>query len=182
MWKQEITALREQYFQLRDEILAKHASLVEQVLAEYAIVAADTYQRIWDTSPEALSESQVEFVASYCQRIESLIPDPEHIRATFDFTFTLKDGVKELDDDAEKELPASTSVSLEQLRIQAGNRTFEQSVMERDLLTQEREQKKTMIEFVPLRSCRAAALPHLRGRHRCAHDATKAHGREILTP
>lgn len=145
-WKQEITALREQYFQLRDEILAKHASLVEQVLAEYAIVAADTYQRIRDASPEALSESQVEFVASYCQRIEALIPDPERIRATFDFTFTLKDGVKELDDDAEMELPASTSVLLEQLRVQAGNRTFQQAVMERDLLTQEREQKKTMID------------------------------------
>lgn len=145
-WKVEITACSQQYFQLRDEIIEKHASLKEQVLAEYAILAADTYQRVREASPDVISESQQEFVAAYCLRIESLIPDPERIRATFDFTFTLKDGIKELDDAPEGQLSSAASVSPEQLRVQAGNLEFQQAAMVRDLLQQEEQQKRTMID------------------------------------
>jgi ElaB/YqjD/DUF883 family membrane-anchored ribosome-binding protein len=144
-WKMEVEACRQQYFQLRDEIIDKHASWEEQVLAEYAIVAADTYQRIREASPEALEEGQEEFVAAYCRRVASLIPGPERIRATFDFTFTLGNGVKQLEGDPE-ELWATAGLPTEQIRIQAGNREYQQVAMERDLLQQEREQKKTIID------------------------------------
>jgi hypothetical protein len=86
-WRTKTEALREEYLTLRDDIIANHRELVRQVLAEYETIAADTYQRLRQTHPELVSESQQQFVASYCNRIAAQIPTVERIRESFSFTF-----------------------------------------------------------------------------------------------
>jgi hypothetical protein len=145
-WKRETAKLQTEYFDLRDKIIANHQALMREVLAEYAILAADTYRRIQDVNPESLTMSKEEFVASYCARIESLMPSVERIRATFDFTYTLKDGVKEI---GEVELQEGSMVSGEesgQARFRAGTREYQQAAMERDLQQQEARANRAMID------------------------------------
>lgn len=145
-WKRDTASLQQQYFGLRDEIIANHATLKQEVLAEYAILAADTYRRIQEVSPEALSESKEAFVAAYVRRIESLIPSPERIRSTFAFTYTLKDGVKEIGEVSVEELSTAAREEPEQPGLRAGSRAFQQVAMERDLQQQERQQNRAMID------------------------------------
>jgi hypothetical protein len=86
-WRSKTEALREEYLALRDDIMANHRELVRQVLTEYEVIAADTYQRLHQTHPELVSEDQQQFVVSYCHRIANQIPTIERIRDSFSFTF-----------------------------------------------------------------------------------------------
>ncbi len=95
-WRAKTEALREEYLTLRDEIIAKHRELTRQVLAEYEAIAADTYQRLRQTHPELVHESQQQFVASYCNRIADQIPTVERIRESFSFTFFRVDSSQQL--------------------------------------------------------------------------------------
>ena len=148
-WKQETEECKKRYFALRDEILAKHEELVQQILAEYTIVARDTYRRIQEVSPSALSESEVAFVQSYCERIIALIPDKNRIQESFGFDIELVDGVKRMNEltaeQAESAMP-TRQVQLEQLRSQAGARDWQREQMQRDLLQQAQAKKKSVVD------------------------------------
>ena len=147
-WRTEIEPFKTRYYSLRDEIIERHASLVEQVLAEYAIVATDTYQRIREASPEALEEDQATFVANYCAQIRALIPGPERIRSSFDFQVTLADGLKQLEEEQADGAGVGpvAAVFPAQLRSQAGDRAFQQAAMERDLLQQAAVERKAVVD------------------------------------
>ncbi|HVU68790.1 MAG TPA: hypothetical protein VHD63_16765 [Ktedonobacteraceae bacterium] len=95
-WRAKTEALREEYLTLRDEIIAKHRELTRQVLAEYETIAVDTYQRLRQTHPELVHESQQQFVASYCNRIADQIPTVERIRESFSFTFFRVESLQQL--------------------------------------------------------------------------------------
>ncbi len=149
VWKQETEECKKRYFVLRDEILAKHEELVQQILAEYTIVARDTYRRIQEVSPSALSESEEAFVQSYCERIIALIPDKNRIQESFGFDIELVDGVKRMneltEEQAESAMP-TRQVQLEQLRSQAGARDWQREQMQRDLLQQAQAKKKSVVD------------------------------------
>lgn len=95
-WRTKTEALREEYLALRDDIIANHRELTRQVLAEYETIATDTYQRVRQTHPELVQESQQQFVASYCNRIANQIPTVERIRESFSFTFFRDEGNQHL--------------------------------------------------------------------------------------
>ncbi|HVU69516.1 MAG TPA: hypothetical protein VHD63_20445, partial [Ktedonobacteraceae bacterium] len=95
-WRTKTEALREEYLTLRDEIIANHRELTRQVLAEYETIATDTYQRLRQTHPDLVQESQQQFVASYCNRIADQIPTVERIRESFSFTFFRVDSSQQL--------------------------------------------------------------------------------------
>lgn len=147
-WKSETEACKTRYFALRDEIIEKHEDLVEQILAEYKIVARDTYRRIQEVSPDVLTESEEAFVLSYCERIIALIPDKDRILESFGFDIELVDGVKRMneltEEDAASVVPAQ--VQLEQLRSQAGARDWQREQMQRDLLQQAQQKKKSAVD------------------------------------
>jgi hypothetical protein len=152
-WRKEIPALRDSYYALRDEIIADYRAIVRQVVEEYEFVARDTYRRILETGAEILEESEAEFVANYCTRIESLIPSPERIRASFDFVYTMVDGVKQIGDEEaaeqsdlrERESPTALPLPV-QFSTQATDWNYQRAAMMRDMLQQEQQQKKEMID------------------------------------
>lgn len=148
-WKKETEECKIRYFALRDEILEKHEELVQQILAEYKIVARDTYRRIQEVSPDAFAESEEAFVLSYCERIIALIPDTSRIQESFGFDIELVDGVKRLNELTEEEdanaMP-SRQVQLDQVRSQAGARDWQREQMQRDLLQQAQEKKKSAVD------------------------------------
>ena len=151
-WRKEIPALRDSYFSLRDEIIVDYRAIVRQVLDEYEIVARDTYRRIRETGAEILEESEAEFVANYCSRIEALIPNPERIRASFDFVYTMVDGVKQIGEEGEAQsaqpetLRPATLPLPAQFSTQATDWEYQRAAMMRDMLLQEQKQKKEMID------------------------------------
>jgi hypothetical protein len=148
-WKSETEGCKTRYFALRDEIIDKHEELVEQILAEYKIVARDTYRRIQEVSPDVLTESEEAFVLSYCERIIALIPDKDRILESFGFDIELVDGVKRMneltEEDAASVVPAR-QVQPEQLRSQAGARDWQREQMQRDLLQQAQQKKKSAVD------------------------------------
>lgn len=152
-WRKEIPALRDSYFALRDEIIANYRAIVRQVLDEYEFVAKDTYRRIRETGAEILEESEAEFVANYCARIESLIPSPERIRASFDFAYTMVDGVRQIGDEEgtdqggpPENLRTAALPLPAQFSTQATDWEYQRAAMTRDMLLQEQKQKKEMID------------------------------------
>lgn len=107
-WRDATAALREDYLALRNEIITNHRDLVRQVVAEYEVIAADTYQRLRTTHPELVTESREQFVTTYCNRIANQIPSVARIQETFAFQYLLVDGLTQLGDTPE------VSTSLEQ--------------------------------------------------------------------
>ncbi len=91
-WRTKTEALRQEYLALRDDIVANHRELTRQVLTDYEVIATDTYRRVRQTHPELVSESQQQFVASYCNRLADQIPTVERIRESFSFTFFRMEG------------------------------------------------------------------------------------------
>jgi hypothetical protein len=152
-WRKEVPALRDSYFALRDEIIANYRAIVRQVIEEYEFVAKDTYGRIRETKAEILEESEAEFVANYCARIEALIPSPERIRASFDFVYTIVDGVRQIGDEEGADQAGQIENAREarlplpaQWSQQATDWEYQRAAMTRDMLQQEQKQKKEMID------------------------------------
>jgi hypothetical protein len=146
-WKEETEECKKRYFSLRDKIIAKHEELVEQVLSDYRTVAADTYRRIKEVRPDAVVYSEEEFVASYCERIISLIPDKTRIEETFKFDVELMDALKSLEGLAEEqEGEQGLAVGATQIRNQAQAREWQRQQMQRDVLSQAQAKKKTVID------------------------------------
>lgn len=152
-FKKKIQELSTAYFNLRDEILANYRPIVQEVLDEYAILAKDTYQRITETRLDALEESEREFAAKYLARIESLIPTPEKIKTSFDFFYSLTNGVKLIGDEEgskpaqrqEEDLTTALPLPAEWSQ-EATDWEYQRSAMMRDMLLQEQKQKKESID------------------------------------
>lgn len=106
-WRDATAALREEYLALRDEIIANHRDLVRQVVSEYEVIAADTYQRLRTTHPELVTENREQFVTTYCNRIAAQIPSVARIQETFAFQYVLVDGLSQLG--SLEETPASST-------------------------------------------------------------------------
>ena len=148
-WKDETDAYKSRYFALRDEILLNHEELVQQILDDYRTVARDTYRRIQEVNPDVLTESEGTFVQSYCDRIIALIPDQDRIQESFGFEIELIDGVKRMNELTEEEGTTSLSARSglpEQLRSQARTRDWQREQMQRDLLLQAQEKKKSVVD------------------------------------
>ncbi|HEX7735505.1 MAG TPA: DUF3150 domain-containing protein [Ktedonobacteraceae bacterium] len=86
-WRAQTETLRDEYMALRDDLISNHADLVREVLAEYEVIATDTYHRLRRAHPELVQEDQQHFVALYVNRIANLIPSVEKIRDSFSFRF-----------------------------------------------------------------------------------------------
>lgn len=146
-WRDATAKLKTQYEALRDEIIANHRSITRQVLAEYEVIAADTYQRLRGTHPELAAETQEHFVATYCNRITSQIPSPDRIRETFAFTYLLVDGLSQLEEaPAERIAQGDQETTVDAVRSQAQQRAWQRSVLEQDLRRHARERVDTALE------------------------------------
>lgn len=133
-WRDTTAELKTQYEALRDEIIANHRSLTQQVLAEYEVIAADTYQRLCGTHPELVRETQEHFVTAYCNRITSQIPSPDRIRETFAFTYLLVDGLSQLETtQAQRSVQEEQETTVDVARSQVQQREWQRSVLEQDL-------------------------------------------------
>lgn len=148
-WKQETQVFEQRYFTLRNEILDNYRNIVQQVIAEYEIIARDTYGRIRSVNPATLSESEEAFIVNYCNRIVSLIPEKERIKDSFAFEAKLIDGMKRMSEamaeDAEQP-EGGMQLSPSQIRGESEERTWQREQMRRDLLRQAQEQKKTIVD------------------------------------
>lgn len=145
-WKAETEACKQRYFSMRDEIIAKHAELVEQVLLDYRTVASDTYKRITEVRPDAVQYSEGEFVTAYCERIISLIPDRQRIEETFKFDVELINALKSLEDMAEEQSDSQGEMGPAQVRDQMQALEWQRQQMQRDMLSQAQAKKSTVID------------------------------------
>jgi hypothetical protein len=150
-WKEITLSLRDEYFALRDQIIANHRDLVRQVLSEYESIAQDTYQRLHATHPELVTESRAQFIANYCNRIAAEIPSPERIRETFDFRFILVEGLSQLglpspEMTNEHEEHEAMSSSVDAMRAQVDARERQRSVLAHDLRMHAKERVDTMLD------------------------------------
>jgi hypothetical protein len=152
-WREATETLRTQYFALRDELIAHHREMVRQVLAEYEVIATDTYQRLAITYPDLVTESQAHFTATYCDRIALAIPSPERIQETFDFRYELANGLSQLGTAPTEPVEQETTVlqaegvqRLDQLRTQTEQRAFDRAAMQRDMQRQAQERVSTMLD------------------------------------
>ncbi len=130
-WRESTEELKKRYLALRDDIIANHRALTRQVLTEYEVIAADTYQRLRSTHPAVLTESQEQFVITYSNRITSQIPSPQRIRDTFDFTYLLIDSLSQLG--PQQEGQQNTQVQIDQARTQVQQREWQRQVLDQDL-------------------------------------------------
>jgi hypothetical protein len=147
-WRDTTEDLKTQYLALRDDIIANHRLLTQQVLADYEVIAADTYQRLRTTHPSLATETQEQFVTNYCNRIFSQIPSPERIQATFDFKYLLIDGLSQLGTtQAESTVQQSgTAVTVDVARSQVEQREWQRSVLEQDLRMHAQERVSTALD------------------------------------
>jgi hypothetical protein len=153
-WRDTTEAFKGQYLALRDEIIANHRALVLQVLAEYEIIAGDTYQRLRTTHPELVTESTEQFVANYCNRILSHIPSPDRIRETFDFKYLLVDGLSQLGEGQTEHAAQQSSIdaqegysgTVDEARSQVREREWQRSVLEHDLRIHAQERVSTALD------------------------------------
>jgi hypothetical protein len=146
-WRDTTQALRDEYFALRDTILANHATFARQVLGEYEDIASDTYARLHRADPD-LPLGRDQFVTMYCQRIAAQIPSPDRIREKFDFQYMLLDGLSQVGTPTEQ-TDEHTEVSPEMIdaaRNGIQQRTWQRSVLEQDLRVHAQERVSVMLE------------------------------------
>ncbi|BCL79561.1 hypothetical protein ccbrp13_20260 [Ktedonobacteria bacterium brp13] len=153
-WRDMTLSLKVQYEALRDDILANHRLLTRQVLAEYEVIAGDTYQRLCGTHPELVTETREHFVTNYCNRIISQVPSPDRIRDTFDFKYLLVDGLSQLGTTQAEPPSQQSSVNahegrstpVEVARLQVQSREWQRSVLEQDLRMHAQERVNTALD------------------------------------
>lgn len=133
IWRNETEDLQSQYFALRDDIIARHSELARQVVAEYEVIAADTYQRLRATHPELVTESQQQFVVTYCNRIATQIPSVERIRDSFSFRFFREESTQPLGRSSASATIAPSSVSPERQGGQANGRARARALLAQDV-------------------------------------------------
>ncbi|GCE15073.1 hypothetical protein [Tengunoibacter tsumagoiensis] len=164
-WRDTTEGLKAQYEALRDDIIANHRALSQQVLTQYEVIAANTYQRLRGTHPELMTESQEHFVTNYCNRISAQIPSPDRIRDTFDFNYLLVNGLSELGAtplEAANAQDSSTTqaepmVTVDVARPQVPQREWQRSVLDHDLRIHAQERISTALD-----SFLSSVVSHLR--------------------
>jgi hypothetical protein len=136
-WKQANTEAQATYWQLRDALVARYGSIMEEVLREYRAAAGQAYANLLRTDPDALAPfaTQAAFVDAYCERIRAAIPTPDAIRDSFVYTTTL-DCVRLADD----EPPDASTPSIEKTADAALD------TMHADLLAELRRRKTEEID------------------------------------
>ncbi|MEO6892102.1 MAG: hypothetical protein ABI324_24205 [Ktedonobacteraceae bacterium] len=152
VWKRSLEEYARAYDRVRDALIDNHRAIVDQVVAEYEIVARDTYERLRE-SRVPLRESRDAFVVGYCNRITSLIPTPQEIKDAFRMSTTLVDGVSQIQSLQRNETPdltadalTSAAKEISALRGQAQDAQWQESAMERDLRQQAQAQKKALLD------------------------------------
>ena len=145
--KAEMETFKQQYFDLRDEIIAQYHTLKRQTLQEYDVIARDAYQRIASTRPDLLQESQEEFVAAYCNRIAAQIPTRERIRTTFGFTCVPFDEFIQFSASQESAAGSLDSSTIHEARHQAREHEWRKEAIERDLRLQAQERLSMLDTF-----------------------------------
>ncbi len=142
-WHEATDALREEYLALRDEIIANHRDLVRQVISEYEVIAADTYQRLHAAHPDLVAEGREHFVTTYCNRIADQIPSVARIRESFAFQYTLVDSLGQLGalpetaatekEEASSQAPGGESLSVQGIRQQSARYARQRALLTSDL-------------------------------------------------
>lgn len=150
-WRGQTEALREAYTALRDDIIARYDELVRQVLSEYEVIAADTYQRLRSSHPEAVREGEQHFVATYCNRIAHQIPSREKIHASFFFRFFRVPGTQPLGGAPEhpqalSDAPAPESMGVGEMRVEMEQRLRQQALLEQDLRHDAQQRVRVMVD------------------------------------
>lgn len=149
-WRETIGRIKEQYEALRDAIIHNHRALVRQVLEEYEVIAADIYQRLQQTHPEVLTETQEHFVTRYCDRLAAQIPTPERIRTSFDFKVLLMDGLPHLEpapsEQRQRAGREQQPTTVEAARVQAQQREMQHSILEQDLRRHAKERVSAALD------------------------------------
>ncbi len=142
-WRTQTEAFQVRYLELRDELIANHRDLVRQVLAEYEVIAADTYRRLRATHPDLVQEGQQQFVANYCNRIALQIPSPEKIRDSFTFRFFRVPGMQQLGG-----VPAlAQETSAEQTSAsETEERTRARAILEQDVRQDAQQRVNAMLD------------------------------------
>jgi hypothetical protein len=120
--------------------------LVRQVLEEYEVIAADTYQRLRMTHPQLVEGGQASFVAAYTNRIAAQIPSCERIRTSFFFRFYRVPGPQQLGVmDASTPLGPS-SVERTERRASAQQREQQRARMEQDMRQDAHQRANAMLD------------------------------------
>lgn len=139
-WKQEMETQRTAYFRTRDTILAEYDEIVTRMLSDYRVLAADTYRRVaMQAAPDTLDLSCDDFIARYCERIQTSIPTRERIRQSFAFEVVLSDGMQQI-----AEPSAGTPANAPP--FPGSRREQQQAAMERDLYTQSEGIRKAQMD------------------------------------
>lgn len=83
-WQAKNAEWEQQYYQIRDAILADYAGIVQRILMDYRHMAREAWNIIALRSPQTLS-GQVpdDWMRSFVDRIRTHIPTPEQIRDSF---------------------------------------------------------------------------------------------------
>lgn len=91
-WKQKNQEYKDQYFAVRDEIVANYDQLIQEILISYEIGARQAYSRLQTFHPEALKnfKSEESFVLAFLDKIQEHLATPEKIKESFYFNVELK--------------------------------------------------------------------------------------------
>lgn len=145
-WLTQTEALKGEYLALRDEILARYDELVRQVLDEYEVIAADTYQRLCTTHPHLVREGPSSFVATYTNRIAMQIPSRERIRTSFSFRFYRVPGPQHLGVTRDPIVSRPASTDLADLRASSEQRARQRARMEQDMRHDAQQRVNAMLD------------------------------------
>jgi len=92
-WKAQNEEYRRRYFRVRDEIIAQHDRIMQELIDGYAVAARAAYRRLNALDPQAMSngeyQAEDEFVDAFMSRIIALIPGRERIRDSFAYEVEL---------------------------------------------------------------------------------------------
>lgn len=76
-------SLKADYFALRDQILERYDSLIDEMRSEYESMAHDAWRRSRRRGPDQYAPD--EYVSSYLDRVIAAFPTKEYIRESFSF-------------------------------------------------------------------------------------------------
>ncbi len=93
-WRDENEKWQKQYFELRDDLVARYPEIVAQLLAQYETIGRHAYQLMLGQVPGLLDRrgltSEEAFLAYFQDEIRAAIPSPEQISDTFLYDHELR--------------------------------------------------------------------------------------------
>ncbi len=151
-WRKDIDGIQQRYLALRDEIIGNYRELTAQVLAEYEVIARDTYKRL---KREQLSfvrtTSEDQFASDYCNQVAALIPSTDRVKDSFSIQWRLTRPMQQieiLDKEMERgdEVREMSQETIARLREQAEQAVWESTSLSQDLRRQAQQEKKAVID------------------------------------